>query len=224
MENTVTTPALLSPSSERGACDAIRTQAPTPHSESAPKVVAPKIDTGRACLAGIARRHVRLLGHSGQLQKTTALCAAYEFERTSTQWCLFLTGTRGVGKTLAAEWLVCRLLSADPYRCIRLPFLFTPLALLPALEDPNLMKHLLQAPILAIDDLGVEPWDRGRRFAALLFEVVNARWRGGRRTVFTTNLSPPSLRGRYSASLGERLSQDSTWVVCLSPTLREAQQ
>lgn len=181
----------------------------------------PSVDTGRACLAGIAKRHSALLGKGRHLKNTTALSAALEFESDVNRWCLFLTGTRGAGKTLAAEWLIYRFISADPYRCIRLPFLFTPMALLPALEDPSLLKHLQQAPILVIDDLGVEPYDRGRRFAGLLFEVVNARWRGGRRTAMTSNLSPSWFRKRYSASLGERLAQDSTWVVCLTSSLRE---
>ena len=180
-----------------------------------------RVDTGRACLAGIAKRHAVLLARGKHLKNTTALSAATEFEKDVSRWCLFLTGTRGAGKTLAAEWLIYQIISLDPHKCIRLPFLFTPLALLPALEDPHLLKHLQQAPILAIDDLGVEPYDRGRRFAGLLFEIVNARWRGARRTVVTSNLSPPSFRKRYSASLGERLSQDSSWVVCLTSSLRE---
>lgn len=179
-----------------------------------------RVDLDRALAAGIAKRHAEKFCRPEPIKSTTAMAAVVQFQTTPQLWCLSLVGVRGVGKTFAAEWLLYRLLAREPTRSVCLPFLYTPLGLLPGLGDQNFLQYLQRTSLLVIDDLGTEHLDRSGRMGGVLFEVINARWRSCRRTVITSNLGPDCFRRRYGASIGDRLSQDAMCVVCLGQSLR----
>ncbi|MBA7527740.1 Chromosomal replication initiator protein DnaA [subsurface metagenome] len=65
----------------------------------------------------------------------------------------------------------------------------------------DLLKRIKEAPLLILDDLGVEqstPWARAK-----LDEIIDYRYIRGGKTILTTNLAPAKLQDRISSRLGE---------------------
>lgn len=71
-------------------------------------------------------------------------------------------------------------------------------------NDPDAMSALMQAPLLLLDDLGVEPMYNNITIEQL-FSLLNERQLAGRHTIVSTNLMPDEITGRYSERVGSRL-------------------
>jgi DNA replication protein DnaC len=70
-----------------------------------------------------------------------------------------------------------------------------------AQQFDELLKRIKEAPLLILDDLGVEqstPWARAK-----LDEIIDYRYIRGEKTVFTTNLAPEKLQDRVASRLQE---------------------
>jgi DNA replication protein DnaC len=65
------------------------------------------------------------------------------------------------------------------------------------------LDRLCRCDVLLVDDIGVE---RVNEFAAEVMQrIVDARWRGVRRTIVTSNLSAAEIERRYGVRLVDRL-------------------
>ena len=115
---------------------------------------------------------------------------------------LALFGPPGVGKTVAASWLLARELGQ-----------YTTIAECTRVEranygpDRDRWEQLLRTRVLVIDDVGPEPDAQVQR---VMFELVNqrlARW-----TVITGNVTAEQWRTRYDARTTQRV--DHVGRVC----------
>lgn len=78
-------------------------------------------------------------------------------------------------------------------------------------EGRNWLERLRLAPVLVLDDLGAE--SATGPGAALLYDVIDERYRQGRRTVVTTNLRGEQLKAGYDERLLRRLKESSVCLV-----------
>lgn len=125
---------------------------------------------------------------------------------------LYLTGTKGVGKTHLA-YGIARALIEQEHRVICKPSV-TMLADIKATyantpgepSEYELLRKYLDADLLVIDDLGKEQitdWSLTE-----LFTVINMRYEDQRPIVITTNYTDDGLIGRL-ARTGDRITADS---------------
>ena len=61
-------------------------------------------------------------------------------------------------------------------------------------DRAELFGHIERCPVLALDDVGSERGSEYQQEKA--FAVIDARTRGGRPTIITTNLTPAQLQSR----------------------------
>lgn len=128
---------------------------------------------------------------------------------------LFLSGTMGRSKTLAASYVLARhggafIAAAD---------------LVPLFEsrdrvDKERCRQLRGAQVLVVDDLGLE--EDAAKTAGFLQKLVNSRRSRGRRTVITTNLDGDQLPVRYKEErLWSRVLQSHMFKADKGPDIRE---
>lgn len=120
-------------------------------------------------------------------------------------------GATGRGKTVAATWAAsaldaCAWISAKDVR----------------VGDAwsQTFSRALKAANLIVDDLGQEgtEWASGE-----LGSLIESRYDKGRRTLVTTNLTPPAIQKRYSDRLYSRLSSRfGHYAACTGDDLRRA--
>lgn len=125
---------------------------------------------------------------------------------------LVLTGDYGVGKTTAAGWLAAQergsiFITADALGRVDR-------------YDNKAVERLERAPLLVIDELGVEYLDAAGSYLAKLHALLNERYAHCRRTVITTNLPPEPWIARYGGRLGDRMLESGTFAHCKGPSLR----
>lgn len=80
-------------------------------------------------------------------------------------------------------------------------------------DDPHgQMLRLLQAPVLGLDDLGVEGehtvWERKQ-----LYQLVNGRYQEERPMVITTNVHPDEMKNVVGDRVASRLAEACTQVI-----------
>ena len=143
--------------------------------------------------------------HGHQLQFEQALDAARRFSREPAGW-LLLTGPSGSGKTHLAAAIAGRRLDAGQGAL----FMVVPDLLdhLRAAYQPDselgyddLFELLKGAPVLVLDDLGVQsatPWAQEK-----VFQLINHRYNAQLPTVVTTNLDPGSFEPRLASRLSD---------------------
>jgi hypothetical protein len=170
--------------------------------------------------AGVGRHHAIMLSSHTALLQTSALKAVHAFASDSTSWCLVLAGSRGAGKTLAAEWLLARAFRSETSGRARARHVYTSLQVMRARRDERLLEAMSSLEPLILDDLGVEVPDRTGDFLWCLFEVVNQRWRNRKRTLITTNVAPAEFHRRYGERVTERIQDDGRCVVVKGISLR----
>lgn len=112
---------------------------------------------------------------------------------------LVLHGGIGTGKTLAA----CKAIAMRGGHFVSamdLAGIFT------SYQRIGRKEELLQARVLVVDDIGQEL--DASRLTPILTELINRRRSHGRRTIWTSNLSPDDIRLRYADDrLWSRVSQ-----------------
>ena len=171
--------------------------------------------------AGISSRHLDFLLGYRPLIETTALQMARAFRSDPRLWCLVLSGSHGVGKTVAAEWLMVEAIRAKEVALDGVQRVVRPFDIRDACFDPARRQKLQKMRLLAIDDLGCEIGAAGSVFGWYLDELIDFRWRHEKTTVVTTNLTGRELNVRYGARFIERLRNASQCVSLAGPDLRE---
>ncbi|MBQ8537072.1 MAG: ATP-binding protein [Clostridia bacterium] len=140
------------------------------------------------------------------MKKIEAVCKAYadSFPQTQTRDLLFI-GPSGLGKTFLMQAIAHRVLEkgfnvlcVSAYRVIEM-----------AREahfknDMSLMAPLMEADLLLVDDLGVEPL-MDNITLVYLYNLVNERQTRSRHTIYSTNLTKDELWDRYSERIASRL-------------------
>lgn len=136
---------------------------------------------------------------------------------------LVLLGLRGVGKSVAAGWLLAKhgpgcYCSAEALR-----------ASFKATNGPDreLFRRALRTRVLVVDEIGRE--DDAQSADAMLFDVVNARRGRGRDhtardqlwTLLLGNISEKDFRERYDPSTVDRIEQQGAILRAKGPNLRE---
>lgn len=148
------------------------------------------------------------------LDDTPALVAARAFSEVGDKHILVLAGPAGVGKSVAAAWLVStflRSLFIDQSRLVRR-----------SRYSEGDMAPLEDATLLAIDDLGSEYVDGKGSFLATVDGLLNARYAEERPTVITTNLGAARFASRYGERIADRIREVGRFVELRGPSLRGA--
>ena len=154
-------------------------------------------------------------------KQTRAMAAAKQYLEDDSHdlRALALLGQRGVGKTVAACWVLGRLLqecdladrpSGDEVRQTGFGYFLHATTLSRYLGDKassEWMDRLGRCSALLLDDLGKEPLSgyRADEFRAALFELVNTRHGNRRATLLTSNLNATDVERRYGKALMDRL-------------------
>lgn len=120
---------------------------------------------------------------------------------------LVLTGATGAGKSLAAAWALA---GAHGSGC------WMPATVL---DSPDRWRATepaaRRADCLVLDDLGREHPSESGWSSEQLANLVTGRIDSGRRTIVTTNLTPPELGQRYGDRLLSRLRRDDAGLVAV---------
>ncbi len=85
----------------------------------------------------------------------------------------------------------------------------------------NRVDALCEAPLLVIDDLGVERAGEDTWATELLYEIVDSRHSNLKRIVWTSNLDPDQLAQRYRKRLISRLQQAAPAIALSGPDRRD---
>lgn len=121
---------------------------------------------------------------------------------------LVFQGPTGTGKTFLMECMANELIESGEYVYYTTAFDFISEAkeyhYSYSDEKINILKPYLESDALFIDDLGTEPLLKNITLEYLLM-VINSRMREGKRTVVTTNLTPPELMDKYDERIISRL-------------------
>jgi hypothetical protein len=176
--------------------------------------------------AGVPGRALEV-AMSGDLHPTAALAAV-----AGSAHSLILSGGPGCGKTVAAAERI-RQHVADPEswgaageprepRFTGAAPVWTSAAQLARADRyrGDAVGRFTAAPLLVIDDLGVEYVDAKGFFASLLDELIDARYAAMLPTLMTTNLDAPTFRGRYGERIADRIRECGRFVGCGSASLR----
>lgn len=129
-----------------------------------------------------------------------------------------LSGTVGTGKTYLASVFANAIMkkgySAYALNSIQLNSLFLKYHLAPLQEKNEIFEELIDADLLIIDDLGVEPILNNVTIP-YLYELLIMR--KDKTTIFTTNLDAESIRSRYGDRIFSRIfNVNTTWALTLT--------
>jgi len=141
------------------------------------------------------------------MDRAQKICRAYaeSFPRTEANDILLL-GASGLGKTFLMQAIAHRVLergftalTVSAYRVVEM-----------AREahfnnDMSLLAPLMEADLLLIDDLGVEPLMENITIT-YLYHLINERQARGRHTVISSNLTVNELQTRYTERIASRLT------------------
>lgn len=145
------------------------------------------------------------------MQKMIAWLKAYASKLPAVKYkTLVLLGGTGTGKTSLATALALaatdRGKSALIFSAYALNSLFLKCHTSPISEREAVLRRVMHADLLVIDDLGTEPILRNVTLEYLLV-LLEERSRAGLCTVITSNLSMAGLRDRYQERVCSRLSE-----------------
>lgn len=151
-----------------------------------------RIDAARRELEAVMRdsqapaRSVRVV-LSGEARDTRAMAAVRAFMASESS-ALVLAGGKGCGKSTAAVWAIAERRAGHFRYAGELAGLS---------RDDDERRRVTRAPLLVIDDLGVEYLDDKGWFAAFFDEVIVRRHDNELKTIITTNLPKAKFSARY---------------------------
>lgn len=163
-------------------------------------------------LACVPKAYADFITSAGFDTQLPAVRAVEAFLASGRNMCV-LHGTTGNGKTYAGAH-ACRVkgsfwLYADDYRAVGTY----------GEEAGKLRYRAHSAALLVFDDLMEKANDNDGHWKQKVLSLVDARLRGGQRTIITTNLDLRALGQEYGPRLSDRL-RTATWVHCGNTSLR----
>lgn len=159
-------------------------------------------------------------------RETTAITCAREFlaeARGGQIKICVLTGTRGVGKTVAAGWMMVTArpdLGGKAWPTERHPVMIaaSKIATWGSYGMYAEREQLARCRVLVIDELGIEDDTRG--FGPYINELLNQRAGAAGYTAITCNLDPTEMAQRYGARVMDRLRARGAWFEIDHASLR----
>jgi hypothetical protein len=148
-------------------------------------------------------------------QETVCIAAARKFLAAPPRMLpgLVLVGPTGVGKTVAAAFVVRDFArkwdwNGQPTGPAMPPAIWLPARRLTSLSafddaDAELFRHALKTRLLVLDDVGDEATDFAK---ARLTDLLMQRLDDARRTVITSNLTAERFKARYGEALTDRIN------------------
>lgn len=129
-------------------------------------------------------------------------------ERGDEAWCLLLSSSPGLGKSVAAAWwLGDKADGLRPGHMGSFP-LWWPASKLARVDSyDGTLDRIAKGGVLVIDDLGVEFNDTKGNFRSRLDELLDARYANYRRTIITTNLNAGEFKARYGERIVDRIRE-----------------
>jgi hypothetical protein len=167
--------------------------------------------------AGCPKR-IRDAIRAGNVRETPAVAKMRSWCK-SDDWCLVLSGPKGVGKSLAAGlWLRE---SGAAYGIDSLPRWWpaTEVACVDGYSDKARAICEMPGP-LVLDDLGCEYADAKGFFHQRLDRLIDWRYRECLPLLITTNLSPEDFAKRYGERVRDRLREGGQWFGVGGQSLR----
>lgn len=151
----------------------------------------------------------RIIRQFHEIKRTKPMDKVDEFlDRISEQWCLVLSSTQGLGKSMAAAywlWKISPDRSAAPGASFRRWWTAAELAAVSAYGDA--IPQMKTPGPLVIDDLGVEFLDKNGHFLRVLDDVMDGRYREELPTLITTNLNAETFTERYGERITDRIRE-----------------
>jgi DNA replication protein DnaC len=164
--------------------------------------------------AGVGRRNAEAL--KAGISDSEAVKAVKEWF-TAGKTFLLLSGVPGAGKSLAAAYVVERVVRTGHKALFVRAFGCTRLSLFDA-EDVEATKAMRSVDCLVIDDLGVESYhDIWRQ---TLEDVLDSRYQDQVATVLTTNLDLAGFKERYGERITDRIRHDGMAAKCGDQSMR----
>ena len=120
---------------------------------------------------------------------------------------MVLARNPGPGKTVAAGWAVSERPGGAFVKARDVAWM--------GQYDHEARQRLIRASVLALDDLGAEPEDKGGWGRATIYGIIDSRYDAKARTIITTNLSHRAITERYGQDGGRlfrRLREDGEWL------------
>ncbi len=119
---------------------------------------------------------------------------------------LMMVGSSGLGKTFLMN-CVCQRVIERGYQVV----VTTAFKLAEIMRDyqfngtsAEAVREMVDADLLAVDDLGAEPRFRNLTGSGILF-IINERYNAGKPMIFTTNCPPPDLYINYGDRVAARI-------------------
>lgn len=130
---------------------------------------------------------------------------------------LVLSGGRGTRKTGSAAWALGQLMGGR--------FLASSRILATVIDDRDYWSECLRAPLLVLDDLGVEVRDSRGTFLTHFHALIENAYSACRRLIVTTNLSFSQFRaepdqGGYGVRVYDRIVECGTWSTVAGESVR----
>lgn len=158
---------------------------------------------------------VRAIMASAEPQATQALNNVAEWFQSGKCW-LVLTGSRGVGKTVAATWAIETALERRQSALARSAAEVAALGY----QQPQEFARLKRVEFLVVEELGA---DHANDFAkSRLFELLDARHEAKAQTILVSNLSLGDLAKRLGDRLADRIRSDGMAFEIKAASLRNS--
>jgi DNA replication protein DnaC len=146
-----------------------------------------------------------------ELEETDAFVAVRKWVE-SDEAILLLIGGVGTGKSMAAAWAVYQAPPGSRW--------ITSWELQTVDIYKGEFETIKQAPVLAIDDLGIEYGDNKGYFASNVDGLLSYRIAYGHKTVITANFSKGEIATRLGARISDRIRESGSVVAFGSESLR----
>lgn len=147
-------------------------------------------------------------------------------DRQTNPW-LLLCGSCGNGKSTMVKALrqFFKLIPLyDPRDNIPMTLIMTDAKTISSLcrTENNLYIEFMKKPMLAIDDLGIEPQEIQLfgNICTPLVDLLTDRYEEQRITIITTNLTPAQIRDHYGDRIADRLNEMAEKIIFRNATYR----
>lgn len=138
---------------------------------------------------------------------------------------IMYSGTCGNGKTTMVKAIQGAINFLQGERMISKDYglpIYNARDLVELLTDNKANKSIINAPLIAIDDLGIEPTEKqsyGNTFSPIV-NLLEKRYDKMLFTIITTNLTPPEIRAKYGDRIADRFNEMLTVIIFTNKSYR----